>query len=193
MNKTKNKNLITAFTLIEIIIYLAVFSVFFVGVINVLIVVNKNSTSESRKRDLTNVVNYLNQHIQESFNQSQEIETPQYLSFSNPGSTSTLKLANILQGSLLSNPNRINYFLEYDYLANKQITFYTGNGNITPTMAPKNVTDINSVTIVSVNFYPLPPTKQSVGTNPSGVKAVIILQSVLDSTLQVTLQNVYLI
>ena len=189
MRNKKEKKLIQAFTIAEIIIYIAVFSIFFVGIVATLSQVNAISSQETRTRDLNNTVLFLQEHFQTSFNNSQEIEIPNYPN-NNPGSTQELQLGNILQGSTSSTVGRILYYYDYKF-ANNKISFYTGTSTIVPTIIPKDLTDTHYATVVSANFYPIPDKISSL--TPAGIKVIIVLQSPSDSSIQVTMQNTYLI
>ena len=69
-NKLLNK---TAFTLVEIIIYLAIFSLVFTSFIGIFFIVDKSNKNAIAQKQVQNASIYLSQHIQESFKSANQI------------------------------------------------------------------------------------------------------------------------
>lgn len=130
-----------AFTLIEMVIYIAVLSVMMTALVGILISITKTNNSITRQQQLQNVKLFLNEHIQSSFQASHLIVTP----------SNTTQGNEITTGTLTIGTNNINNYFDYQYNSTlKKLYFYSG---VTPTPFVLTVSSITGGGTLPIDTY----------------------------------------
>lgn len=145
------QKLLRAFTLMELIIYLGLFSFFFTGIMGILIIISRNNDIEIQKKDIQNALGFVSKHIQDSFYNSNQIVIP------NTTGTSELLLA---QHSTATGSSEIDSGNGFDGTCTISSTVNLNtsscSGKIVPDSPNTTSTSLTAVKSTSINVTSVP-------------------------------------